>query len=108
MLSIKQKIIVEHFRKLYKLAQTPSTMLTLNYCQSLVKVTVSELYKLFPDKNIGKISINWFDSSGNKPEHIDENVVECFEICFHEQVSNKPWMICRFYKQDAKVRMFVC
>ena len=108
MLTIKQKLMLDTFKKMYKILQTQDTILTQDYCKNVVKVTVQHLYKMFPDKNFGKLSVNWFDSQGNKPEHIDENNIECFEICFHSQEDNKPWLISRFYKKDPKVRIYVC
>lgn len=104
-MGIKEKLIINHFKRLYKINQTPTSVFTMEYCKSLVKQTVDELYKLFPDKNIGKLSINWFDSKGNKPEKINDSV-QCFEICFHDRFDNMPWLICRFYKNDPKVRLF--
>lgn len=106
MITVKQKIMLETFTKLYKKIHTPETVLTIDHCKGLVKLTVDEIYKIYPDKNVGKISINWYDEKFNKPQNID-NDTYCFEINFHDLYTGLPWLICRFYKGVTRVGMYL-
>lgn len=106
MLTVKQKIMLEKFTKYYNKLHTKDIVFSMDYCKDLVKKSVTEIYKIYPDKNVGKISINWYDDKFNKTSQIDENTF-CFEINFHDVYKGIPWMIARFYKGIATVGIYV-
>jgi len=105
-LTVKQKLMYETLKKLYSKLHTKNTKFTTEYCKSIIKTGVDELYRIYPDKNIGKISVNWFDKKFNKTGEIDDNTY-CFEINFHDVYTQLPWLICRFYKDQAKVSLYL-
>lgn len=105
MLTVKQKLLLDSLKKLYNKIQRQDTVLTEQYCKSLVKITVDEIYRINPDKKVGKISICWFDDKMNKTPKIDETT-EAFEIDFYDIYTGVPWLICRFYKLKAKVGIY--
>ncbi len=106
MLTVKKKIMLETFTKLFNKVHNKDVVFNSDYCKSLTKLTVKEIYKIYPDKNVGKISVNWFDDKLNKSPDIDETT-NCFEINFHDRYTGIPWMICRFYKGVASVQVYV-
>lgn len=105
MLTVKQKLLLDSLKKLYNKIQKQDTILTEQYCKDLVKITVKEIYRINPDRKAGKIAICWFDSKMNKTQKIDETT-ESFEIDFYDIYTGIPWLICRFYKQKAKVGIY--
>ena len=105
-LTVKQKLMYDSFKRMYGKLHTKKTLFSTDYCKCLMKTTVKELYRLFPDKNIGKLSVNWFDEKFNKTPEITSDTY-CFEINFHDVYSGIPWLICRFYKEQAKVSLYL-
>ena len=105
-LTIKQKMILERFRKIFKKIQTPDTVFTKEWLIDTVKQTTHELYSLFPDKDFGELSCNCFDSQFKNTNDYGENVYYV-DISFHDKYTKIPWLICRFYKKNAKVRFYV-
>ena len=81
MLTVKQKLMYSEFKKLYNKIHKKETVFSMSYCKELVKVTVSKIYEIYPDRNVGKITVNWFDKKYNKTAEIDSETY-CFEINF--------------------------
>lgn len=106
MLTVKQKLMYSTIKKLFSKLHTKNTEFSMDYCKSVMKTTVKELYKIYPDKNVGKLSVNWFDEKFNKTPEIDKNTY-CFEINFHDIYHEMPWLICRFYRGQAKVSLYL-
>ena len=106
-LTIKQKMLLDSIKKLYPKIHKKTTVLSEDYCNSIIKQTIDEIYKVNPDRKSGKISINWFDSKMNKTQKIDDTT-DCFEINFYDVYTGMPWLICRFYKCKAKVGIYCC
>jgi hypothetical protein len=104
MLTIKQKLLLECLPKIYNIHKK-TTELTEEYCKSLVKLTVDEIYKIYPDRNVGRLSINWYNHDFIRTPKIDDSTT-CFEINFHDVYTGKPWLICRFYKGTSKAYMY--
>ena len=105
-LSIKENMILTKFRKVFKEIQTPETVFTKEWLVSTIKRTQAELYKMFPDKKFGQLSCNCFDNDLNTTTTPGENVYYV-DISFHDRYTKIPWLICRFYKKNAKVRFYV-
>jgi len=105
-MTIQEKLMYEGIRKLYKKIQTPDTIFTKEWMKDTMKKTISKLYELFPSKNFGALTVNWFDVNEKKPVDFGE-CVYYFQICFHDKYTKVPWLICRFYKKDPIVKMYV-
>lgn len=105
-ITIQQKIIHDGVKKLYKDIQTPETIFTKEWMKNTMKQTVALLYKLFPAKNIGAITVTWCDENDKKPSEYGE-CVYYFQICFHDKYTKMPWLICRFYRRNPIVRMYL-
>ncbi len=105
-LSIKERMIYLLVTKLYKDIQTPETVFTKDWLVSTLKVTQQELYKLFPDKTFGQLSVECFNDNFKTTSDYGENVYYV-DISFHDRYTKIPWLICRFYKKNAKVRFYV-
>lgn len=104
-LTIKQKLLLDCLPNIYNIHKK-TTELTEKYCKSLVKITVDEIYKIYPDRNVGRISINWYNKDFVRTPSIDENTT-CFEINFHDVYSGIPWVVCRFYKGVSKPCIYI-
>lgn len=107
MLTIKQKLMYEYFKKFYNKKHTKDTVFTESYCKELMKDTIKEIYKIYPDKNVGKVSIGWYDEQLNKVSKTIDEKTYCFEVNFHDLYSGIPWLICRFYRGVARVGMYL-
>ena len=105
-MTIKQKMIFERFRKVYKEIQTPETIFTKDWLVQTIKRTTSELYSLFPDKNVGQLSCNCFDDKMNTTSDYG-NGVWYVDINFHDRITKLPWLICRFYRQNRNVNFYI-
>lgn len=105
-LSIKETLIFKKFKKLYKDIQTPETVFTKEWLKETIKTTQHELYKLFPDKTFGYLSYNCFDDDFNSTADYGEKVYYV-DISFHDRYTKIPWLICRFYRRNAKVRFYI-
>lgn len=105
-MSIKQQIIFKHFKRLYKIIQTPSTIFTKDWLINTVKQTTHDLYELFPDKNFGNLSCQCFDSNMKTTTNYGESIYYV-DISFHDKITKLPWLICRFYKQDRNVKFYL-
>lgn len=106
-LTVKQKLLLKCLPKLYVGVHKKTTQLTQDYCKYLVKLTVDKIYEIYPDKNVGRLSLNWYDDKFSKTPCIDENTT-CFEINFHDIYTGLPWVICRFYKDVSSVNIYLC
>jgi len=106
MLTVKQKLMFQTIKKLYCKIHKKTTVFDEQYCKDVMKVTVSEMYKVYPDRNVGKIAINWFDEKFNKTARIDENTF-CFEINFFDVYTGLPWLVCRFYKGTSGAMVYL-
>lgn len=104
-LTVKQKLLLEELPKIYNVHKK-TTELTEDYCKSLVKLTVDKIYKIYPDRNVGRLSINWYNNEFIRTSKIDEDTT-CFEINFHDVYNGLPWLICRFYKGVSKVSTYL-
>lgn len=104
--SIKERMIFNTFKKIYKEIQTPETIFTIDWLKETLKRTQTELYKLFPDKNFGQLSFGCFDSDFKSTNTYGENVYYV-DISFHDKYTKIPWLVCRFYKKNAKVRFYL-
>lgn len=105
-LSIKERMIYFLVTKLYKEIQTPETVFTKDWLKTTLKVTQEELYKLFPDKTFGQLSFECFDDDFKITNDYGENVYYV-DISFHDRYTKIPWLICRFYRKNAKVRFYI-
>lgn len=105
-LSIKERMIYFLMTKLYKEIQTPKTVFTKDWLKTTLKVTQEELYKLFPDKTFGQLSFECFDDDFKITNNYGENVYYV-DISFHDRYTKIPWLICRFYRKNAKVRFYI-
>ena len=105
-MTIKEKMIFNRFKKVYKEIQTPDTIFTKEWLKSTIKRTTQELYSLIPDRNFGSISCGCFDCDFNSTIDYGTNVYYV-DISFHDRYTKIPWLICRFYKQNAKVRFYL-
>lgn len=105
-MTIKQKMIFERFKKVYKQIQTPETIFTKDWLVQTIKKTTNELYSLFPDKNVGELSCNCFDKDMNTTSNYGDNVWYV-DISFHDRYTKIPWLICRFYKQNRNVNFYI-
>lgn len=105
-MTIKEKMIFEHFKKVYKQIQTPETIFTKSWLVETVKRTAHDLYLLFPDKNFGELSCSCFNSDLKTTTDYGDSVYYV-DISFHDRYTKIPWLICRFYKKNAKVRFYL-
>jgi hypothetical protein len=105
-LSIKERMMYLLFKKVYKQIQTPNSVFTKEWLKNVIKITQSELYKLFPDKTFGQLSYNCFDDDFKNTNDYGENIYYV-DISFHDRYTKIPWLICRFYRKNAKVRFYV-
>jgi hypothetical protein len=105
-LTIKQKMILKQFRRVFKEIQTPDTVFTKLWLIDTIKRTTNELYALFPDKDFGELSCTCFDSNMRSTTDYGEGVFYV-DISFHDKYTKIPWLICRFYKKKAKVRFYI-
>lgn len=105
-MTIKEKMIFNRFKKVYKEIQTPETVFTRDWLKSTVKRTTQELYSLIPDRNFGSISCGCFDENFNSTTNYGLEVYYV-DISFHDRYTKIPWLICRFYRQNAKVRFYL-
>lgn len=106
LMSIKEKMMFLMLKPLYKQIQTPTTIFTKEWLKNTLKRTQSELYKLFPDKTFGQLSFNCFDDDFNITNSYGEDILYV-DISFHDRYTRIPWLICRFYRKNAKVRFYL-
>lgn len=104
--SIKEKMMFNLFKKVYKEIQTPETIFTVEWLKNTLKRTQNELYSLFPDKTFGQLSVECFDDNFKSTTEYGEKVYYV-DISFHDRYTKIPWLICRFYRQNAKVRFYL-
>jgi len=105
-MSIKEKMILKCFKRVFKQIQTPETVFTEEWLKTTLKRTVNELYTLIPDRNFGTLSFTCFTEDGKTTNNYGTNVYYV-DISFHDRYTKIPWLICRFYKQNAKVRFYL-
>ena len=106
MLTVKQKLLFNSLKKYFNKYHKKDTVFSKDYCKEFVKDTIKEIYKIYPDKNVGKISINWYDEKFNRAQDIDSSTF-CFEINFHDVYSGLPWLIARFFKGVTKPGIYL-
>ena len=104
--SIKERMIFNNFKRIFKEIQTPETIFTIDWLKETLKRTQSELYKLFPDKTFGQLSVSCFNDNFETTTNYGEKVYYV-DISFHDRYTRIPWLVCRFYRKNAKVRFYL-
>ena len=65
MLTTKQKVMADTLKSFYAKIHREDTVFSVEYCKRLVKITIDEIYKIYPDfskkysRRLRTICVSW-------------------------------------------------